>query len=143
MSPANPPTQSDDDYQAANVFDLLSLKDWVVVITGGAKGIGLALGFAVAEAGASVAIIDAAPEPNNAYKNLQTISPKTGFYQYGTLLPLQANVLGCSMAKLTVFYRSDVTDFERLRSTFASISRDFGRIDSLLVRPHRSHHVPN
>ncbi|KAL0935105.1 short-chain dehydrogenase reductase sdr [Colletotrichum truncatum] len=109
MAAAQPPIQFVDDYQTSNVFDLLSLKDRVVVITGGAQGIGLALGFAVAEAGASIAIIDAASEPDLAYKDLQAISSKTAFYQ------------------------SDVTDFERLKSTFTSIAKDFGRVDGLIT----------
>ncbi|KAJ4243822.1 hypothetical protein NW762_014699 [Fusarium torreyae] len=101
--------QVEDDYQTANVFDLLSLKQRVVVITGAAKGIGLALAFAVAEAGALVAIIDAAPEPDAAFAKLERMSPKAGYY------------------------RSDVTDYDRLQSTFASIAQDFGRIDGLIT----------
>ncbi|KAF4995206.1 hypothetical protein FDECE_12878 [Fusarium decemcellulare] len=81
MAPSVSLAQSADDYQAANVFDSLSLCGRVVVITGGAKGIGLALGFAVAEAGASVAIVDAAPEPDQAFTKLQELSPKVGYYQ--------------------------------------------------------------
>lgn len=73
--------QSTDDYQTSNVFDLLSLRGRVIVITGGAKGIGLALGFAVAEAGASVAVIDAAPEPDQAFSKLKEVNSKVGFYQ--------------------------------------------------------------
>ncbi|KAH7177043.1 hypothetical protein EDB81DRAFT_898665 [Dactylonectria macrodidyma] len=102
-------TQSADDYQTSNVFDLLSLRGRVIVITGGAKGIGLALGFAVAEAGASVAVIDAAPEPDQAFSKLKEVSAKVGFYQ------------------------SDVTDYQRLQATFATIARDFNRIDGLIT----------
>ncbi|KAF6813374.1 short-chain dehydrogenase reductase sdr [Colletotrichum plurivorum] len=102
-------TQSVDDYQASNVFDLLSLQARVIVITGGAKGIGLALGFAVAEAGASVAIIDAAPEPDEAFSKLQKLGTKVGYH------------------------RSDVTDYPSLKATFASIVRDFERINGLVT----------
>ncbi|KAH6867524.1 hypothetical protein B0T10DRAFT_534202 [Thelonectria olida] len=98
-----------DDYQAATVFDSLSLRGRVVVITGGAKGIGLALGFAVAEANASVAIVDAAPEPDPAFAKLKQMSPKAGYYQ------------------------SDVTDYQRLQDTFALIGSDFGRVDGLIT----------
>ena len=70
-----------DSYLTTNVFDLLSLKERVTVITGGAKGIGLALAFAVAEAGGKVAIVDAAGEPSGAYAQLQAICPDTKYYQ--------------------------------------------------------------
>ncbi|KAF3797968.1 NADP-dependent mannitol dehydrogenase [Colletotrichum gloeosporioides] len=109
MAFAKTPVQLVDDYQMANVFDLLSLKKRVIVITGGAQGIGLALGFAAAEAGASIAIVDAAAEPDVAFKDLR------------------------ASTKQTEFYRSDVTDFQRLKLTFDSIARDFGRIDGFLT----------
>lgn len=74
-------SQPADDWQSPRIHNSLSLKDRVVVITGGAKGIGLALGFAVAEMGASVAIIDAAPQPDDAAANLKKFAPKLGYYQ--------------------------------------------------------------
>ncbi|KAL7757102.1 hypothetical protein ACKLNR_014095 [Fusarium oxysporum f. sp. zingiberi] len=109
MSAAVISTQAEDDYQTSNVFDLLSLKERVVVITGAAKGIGLALGFAAAEAGALIAIIDAAPEPDAAFSSLEKLTPKARYY------------------------RSDVTDYDRLQSAFATIVQDFGRIDGLIT----------
>lgn len=70
-----------DDYMTSTVFDMMSLKDRVVVITGGAKGIGMALSFGVAEAGGKIAIIDAAPEPSEAYASLQHLSSDVRYYQ--------------------------------------------------------------
>jgi pyruvate/2-oxoglutarate dehydrogenase complex dihydrolipoamide dehydrogenase (E3) component len=72
--------QDADSYLQYNVLDLLSLKNRVVVITGGARGIGLALGFAVAEVGGSVAIIDAAPSPHEHFEKLKAIC-KAEYYQ--------------------------------------------------------------
>jgi len=96
-----------DSYLTNNVFDLFSLKGRVTVITGGARGIGLALAFAVAEAGGQVAILDASDEPHEHYEELKKI---------------------CSKLK---YYKSDVTDFGTLEKTFDQIVADFGRIDGM------------
>jgi NAD(P)-dependent dehydrogenase (short-subunit alcohol dehydrogenase family) len=61
----------------------MSLKDRVVVITGAAKGIGLALGFGVAEAGGKVAVVDAANEPHQAFGRLKEICPDLRYYRLG------------------------------------------------------------
>lgn len=105
----SPPRQSVDGYLTSNVLDLLSLKGRTVVITGGGRGIGLALAFAVAEAGGKVAIIDSAESPHEHFGKLQDICERVEYY------------------------RSDVTDYDRLQSTFASIVEDFGRIDGMYV----------
>ncbi|KEQ78274.1 putative NADP-dependent mannitol dehydrogenase [Aureobasidium namibiae CBS 147.97] len=98
-----------DSYLTSNVKDLMSLQDCVVVTTGAAKGIGLALAFGVAEAGGKVAIIDASPEPSENYNRLQDI---------------------CSGLR---YYQSDVTDYDRLSSTFGDIVADFKRIDGVIT----------
>jgi sorbose reductase len=98
---------SNDTYLTSNVFDLFSLKNHVVVITGGARGIGIALAFAVAEAGGLVAIVDALEKPHEHYEKLQEICAKAMFYQ------------------------SDVTDYGKLKETFDHVVADFGRIDGM------------
>ncbi|KAL1296805.1 hypothetical protein AAFC00_004433 [Neodothiora populina] len=90
-------------------MDLMSLKDRVAVITGAARGIGLALAFAVAEAGGKVAIVDASPQPHEACAQLQEI---------------------CSELR---YYQSDVTNYDVLQQTFNDIIKDFGRIDGLIT----------
>lgn len=74
-----------DGFLHNNVFDLFSLKGRTVVITGGARGIGLALAFAVAEAGGNVAIIDASRQPHEHYQVLKKRHHdlKVEHYQYG------------------------------------------------------------
>jgi hypothetical protein len=72
--------RSNDAYLSANVFDLFSLKERVVVITGGARGIGLALGFAVAEAGGVPVMIDANGQPHEHFHILQKMCPKLKLY---------------------------------------------------------------
>jgi hypothetical protein len=70
-----------DSYLTSNVKDLMSLQDRVVVITGGAKGIGLALAFGVAEAGGKIAIVDASSQPSENYARLQKICSEVRYYQ--------------------------------------------------------------
>lgn len=65
----------------SNVMELMSLKDRTIVITGAGRGIGLALGFAVAEAGGKVAVIDSAPEPHEAYAKLKDMCSDVRYYQ--------------------------------------------------------------
>jgi hypothetical protein len=98
-----------DSYLSSNVNDLFSLKDRVVVITGGGRGIGLALAFAVAEAGGQVALIDLLESPHEHYEKLQELCPNLRYY------------------------KSDVTSYEILQSTFNEIASDFGRIDGMYV----------
>lgn len=74
--------QTSDTYLTTNVIDLFSLKGRVIAITGGAQGIGLALAFACAEAGAKVAVIDARAEPHKDYHILEKQCSKLGMYQY-------------------------------------------------------------
>lgn len=60
-----------DSFLHRRVQDLFSLKGRTVVITGGARGIGLSFGFAVAEVGGNVAIIDTLPEPHEHFYKLE------------------------------------------------------------------------
>ena len=78
------------------------------MITGGARGLGLAFAFAIAEVGGDVAIIDALDTPHEHFYKLER----------------DFNI----KVKL---YKSDVTKFEVLKTTFDQIVADFGRIDGL------------
>ncbi|OAP60203.1 hypothetical protein AYL99_05205 [Fonsecaea erecta] len=101
-------------YLNCDVTSLFSLKDHVVVITGGARGIGLTLAFAVAEAGGLVAVIDAAPAPHEHFEILKQRDSRARYYH-------------------SPFSRSDVTDYERLKKTFDLIVQDFHRIDGIIT----------
>jgi hypothetical protein len=81
-SPGQP--ESADSYLTTTVADLMSLQDRVVVITGGAKGIGLALAFGVAEAGGKIAILDASSAPDAAFQKLQSLCKEVKYYQSAT-----------------------------------------------------------
>ncbi|KAL0932493.1 short-chain dehydrogenase reductase sdr [Colletotrichum truncatum] len=104
------PSADVNRYLANSVHNLLSLKGRTVVITGGARGLGLAFALAVAEVGGNVAILDAAQEPHEHFYQIQK--------EHDIKLK---------------YYRSDVTNFEVLKQTFDGIVEDFGRIDGLVT----------
>lgn len=69
-------------YLAHSVQDLLSLKGRTIVITGGARGLGLAFALAVAEVGGDIAILDAAEKPHDHfYKIEKEHGVKVKFYR--------------------------------------------------------------
>lgn len=73
--------ESNDSYLRNNVLNLFSLQGRVIAITGGAQGIGLALAFACAEAGARVAVIDSKAEPYKDYHILKEQCSQLEMYQ--------------------------------------------------------------
>ncbi|KAF5553678.1 short-chain dehydrogenase reductase sdr [Fusarium mexicanum] len=99
-----------DKFLNRTVHDLISLKGRTVVITGGGRGLGLAFAFAVAEVGGNVAIIDVLDKPHDHFNKLES--------EFGIK---------------TKLYKSDVTNYETLKSTFDKIVEDFGRIDGLIT----------
>ncbi|KAM5354237.1 hypothetical protein ACJ41O_000887 [Fusarium nematophilum] len=103
-------TQDPNRYLQNSVQDLLSLKGRTVVITGGARGLGLAFALAVAEVGGNVAVLDAADKPHEH------------FYQIQKDFDVKLE-----------FYRTDVTKYDLLKKTFDQVVADFGRIDGLVT----------
>lgn len=74
--------RSVDGYLNRSVQDLMSLKDRTIVITGGARGLGLAFAFAIAEVGGNVAILDALDKPHEHFDLLKTrFDVKAQFYK--------------------------------------------------------------
>ncbi|KAI1452333.1 short chain dehydrogenase [Annulohypoxylon moriforme] len=109
-SPAPTMTRASDLYLKKTVQDLFSLKGRVTVITGGARGIGLAMAVACAEAGSDIAAIDLLDTPHEHFKKLEN--------DYGVKVKL---------------YKSDVTKFDVLEATFKQIVKDFGHINGLIT----------
>jgi sorbose reductase len=71
-----------DGYLHRTVQELFSLEGRTIVITGGARGIGLSLAFAIAEAGGNVAILDALEKPHEHFHKLQKeFNAKVMFYR--------------------------------------------------------------
>lgn len=81
-STPRPLKRDPDGFLRRSVQDLFSLAQRTVVITGGARGIGLAFTFAVAEAGGHVAILDVADEPHPHFHELAKRHPKQQFKHY-------------------------------------------------------------
>jgi NAD(P)-dependent dehydrogenase (short-subunit alcohol dehydrogenase family) len=104
------PDRECDQYLKRSVVDLFSLKDRVTVITGGARGIGLAFAVACAEVGSHIAILDVSSTPHDDFSRLQN--------DYGVKVKL---------------YQTDVTSYDVLEETFDSIVKDFGRVDGLVT----------
>lgn len=73
----------DDAYKKTSVQELSSLKGKVAVVTGGGRGIGLALARGIVENGGDVAILDALKEPHPDFHEMQKEFPesKIQFYQ--------------------------------------------------------------
>jgi sorbose reductase len=71
VQPAQTLKRDADAFLRRTVQDLFSLSGRTIVITGGARGIGLALAFAVTEVGGNVAILDALDTPHEHYYKLE------------------------------------------------------------------------
>lgn len=71
-----------DGFLQRTVWDLFSLAGRTIVITGGARGIGLSMAFAIAEAGGNVAIIDVLTEPHPHFQKLQEFKVQSKLYKY-------------------------------------------------------------
>ena len=86
-----------------------SLKDRLVVVTGGGSGIGEGMTEAYARQGARVVFLDIAEEPSRAVEaRLATLDPAP------------------------VFLPCDLTDIEALKACFARIEAEHGPVDVLV-----------
>lgn len=100
------------------MVSLSKLQDQVVMITGGAGGIGSGIAKAMVKEGAVVAIIDVNEEAGQAMeKELQAISPKSMF--------IQANLM----------------DHENLGKVVEDVVEKYGKLDVLVNNAHASKQV--
>ena len=87
----------------------MEIKDSVVVITGGAQGLGFAMAQRFADQGANIALIDAnAEQLVTAVNELKNIAGKV-----------------CG-------YTTDITDEKAVKETFESILKDLGKVNVLV-----------
>lgn len=91
MNGDTPPVQKlrrdPNGFLQRTVYDLFSLAQRTIVITGGARGIGLAFAFAIAEAGGNVAILDISEEPHPHFLELMKRFPDQKFKLYKSVEP--------------------------------------------------------
>ncbi|KAK4998934.1 hypothetical protein LTR66_001924 [Elasticomyces elasticus] len=85
-----------------------ALKDKTIVITGGARGLGLSFATALAEAGANIAAIDLNDSPPSELDKLQALGVKAKYYA------------------------ANVQDYDGLRNTIERIAEEFGSIDGCI-----------
>ncbi|MER2007612.1 MAG: SDR family oxidoreductase [Psychrobacillus sp.] len=94
------------------------LKDKVVIITGGAGGIGLGMAKSMAKEGAILAIVDVNEESGQkGLKVLQEFSPKS------------------------MFLKADLMDKEKLPSIVETVVEKYGKLDVLVNNAHASKQV--
>ncbi|KAL1835987.1 hypothetical protein VTK73DRAFT_5237 [Phialemonium thermophilum] len=86
-------------------MDQFSLKDKTAVLTGAARGLGLAFADALAEAGANIAVLDVGA-PGDSLDKLRE--------RHGVRV---------------AFYKTDVTSREQVGAAVEAIEKEFGTID--------------
>lgn len=92
----------------------------VAVVTGGARGLGLEMTRALAQAGADVVVVDLLSD--QAQESAQRIGQETG--------------------RRSASYALDVTDAAAVDRTFKQIEQDLGRIDILVGSAGIVHNIP-
>ncbi|CAI7649097.1 unnamed protein product [Penicillium manginii] len=99
----------DADFKSKSILDLMGLKGKLTVVTGAARGIGLALARGAAELGSDVAILDTLQEPSEDLKIWE------------------------QMGIRVKYYRTDVTQLDQLTNVFGDILAEFGQIDNCIT----------
>ncbi|KAL2005424.1 hypothetical protein VTN00DRAFT_2635 [Thermoascus crustaceus] len=103
-----------------HVLKSFDLTGKVAAVTGGARGIGLEVSKALAEAGADVALI------YNSSKNAETLA---------------AEIASESKVK-TAAYKADVSNQQEIENTVQQIAQDFGKLDIMVVNSGIASHHP-
>ncbi|KAF4431427.1 hypothetical protein F53441_13903 [Fusarium austroafricanum] len=103
-----------------------SLKNKVIVVSGGARGLGLVQIEALLEAGATVHAVDRLPSPVQ--------DSNSGFFQVSQ----RARELGTSLH----YHQVDVRDVPDLNRIFEDIANGAGRLDGLIAAAGINHETP-
>ncbi|KAF6805423.1 NADP-dependent mannitol dehydrogenase 1 [Colletotrichum sojae] len=100
----------------SNVLDQLRVTGKVIVVTGAADGIGLAVSEAMAEAGGNVAL----------------------WYNSNDAAVHRAQDLATAHSVKTAAYKVDVSDPDQVQQTIAKVLEDFGKIDVFVANAGKS-----
>ncbi|KAF5628336.1 D-arabinitol 2-dehydrogenase [Fusarium sp. NRRL 52700] len=111
------PSQRNRAQSQPHLLPEFSLKDKVIVVSGGARGLGLVQIEALLEAGATVHAFDRLPSPVE--------DPKSNFSQVSD----RGRELGTSLH----YHQVDVRDVPGLNRIFEDIANGAGRLDGLIA----------
>ncbi|KAK3984379.1 hypothetical protein QBC44DRAFT_385787 [Cladorrhinum sp. PSN332] len=99
------------------ISDLFSLQSRVILISGGARGVGLTQASALLQAGAKVHALDLLPDPS--------LDPNSDFSAVQKTLSHSSSTL--------TYHRVDVRDQQSLNKIVSSIADQEGRLDGLIA----------
>ncbi|KAG7422369.1 L-xylulose reductase [Fusarium oxysporum f. sp. rapae] len=122
----NTPSQHNAALGQPRLLPEFSLKDKVIVVSGGARGLGLVQTEALLEAGATVHAVDRLPSPVE--------DPKSNFSQVSD----RARELGTSLH----YHQVDVRDVPGLNRIFEDIANGAGRLNGLIAAAGINHETP-
>jgi len=74
-------SRKEDPAASLKITDRLSLKNKTIVVTGGGRGIGLAITKAIAQLGGNIAVLDALPEPSPDFHSIASANNVKTSYQ--------------------------------------------------------------
>ncbi|KAF5987384.1 D-arabinitol 2-dehydrogenase [Fusarium bulbicola] len=121
-----PPSQRNTTQSQTHLLPEFSLEDKVIIVSGGARGLGLVQIEALLEAGATVHAVDRLPSPIE--------DPKSNFSQVSD----RGRELGTSLH----YHQVDVRDVPTLNRIFEDIANGAGRLDGLIAAAGINHETP-
>lgn len=108
---------------ASRVLDKFLIKGKNIVITGGARGLGLNFANGLAQVGANIAAIDIHKKPQEDFDCLQSYGGRCRYYRFGNTSRPGLD------RKLMSRNSADVRDYGGLKATIKEIVEEFGTID--------------
>ncbi|PNY24875.1 D-arabinitol 2-dehydrogenase [ribulose-forming] [Tolypocladium capitatum] len=124
---ATPVRRSLGPVARSHLLPEFSLKDKVIVVSGGARGLGLVQAEALLEAGATVHCIDRLPSPaNDPASNFSKVSERAR----------------AELDTSITYHQTDVRNVEGLNKIMEGIADQAGRLDGLIAAAGINHEMP-